>query len=210
MTNNQPILNNKQLIKSVIIALLIAAIVFVTAVLPAEFGKDPLGTGKLFGFKKLYQTETTVKEIKVDNEISIINFKKIKMEKLGSSKDVPKPIEANNPAPKNQYQQREDVIKVTVPVNKGIEYKFKALKHAYIKYEWTTDNGIVYIDFHGEVKQENPSKNVFYESYTLAYSNNMAGTFTAPFEGKHGWYFRNETKKDIVVTLKLKGEYEVF
>jgi hypothetical protein len=38
----------------------------------------------------------------------------------------------------------------------------------------------------------------------------MAGTFTAPFEGKHGWYFRNESKQAIVVTLRLKGQYELF
>jgi hypothetical protein len=38
----------------------------------------------------------------------------------------------------------------------------------------------------------------------------MAGTLTAPFKGKHGWYFRNETKEDIVVTIKLNGQYELF
>ena len=209
-SHNQPILNKMQLVKSVIIALLISGIVFITAVLPAEFGIDPLGTGKLFGFERLYQEDKPITKDENKKETSILNFKKLKMEKLGSSKDVAKPIEANNPTPKEQYPQREDTIKVIVPAKKGIEYKFKSLKHASIKYEWSTNKGIVYIDFHGEVKQENPSKNVFYESYTLAYSNNMAGTLTTPFEGKHGWYFRNETNEEIIVTLKLKGQYQVF
>ena len=71
----------------------------------------------------------------------------------------------------------------------------------------SSDNSL---GFHGEVEQDNPPKNVFYESYTLAYSNNMAGTLTAPFKGKHGWYFRNETKEDIVVTIILNGQYELF
>lgn len=206
-TNKQPVLNKKQLIKSIIIALLVGVIVLLTAVLPAEYGIDPLGTGKLFGFEKLYQGDSKVTN---EKEKSNLNFKKIKMEKIGSPANVPKPIEANNPAPETQYSQRQDTIKVTVPAKKGIEYKFKSLKYGSVKYEWSTDKGIVYIDFHGEVKQENPSKNVFYESYTLAYSNNMAGTLTVPFEGKHGWYFRNETNKDIVVTLKLNGEYKLF
>ncbi|QHI36777.1 hypothetical protein IMCC3317_21470 [Kordia antarctica] len=206
-THNQPNLSKRQLVKSLLIAVIIGAIVLVTAVLPAEYGIDPLGTGKLFGFSKLYQgtNETATNETS-----SSLNFDKIKMEKLGSSPSTAKPIEANNPAPDAQYSEREDVITVIVPAEKGIEYKFKSLKYGSIKYEWTTDKGIVYIDFHGEVKQENPPKNVFYESYTLAYSNNMAGTLTAPFEGKHGWYFRNETKEDIVVTLKLNGQYELF
>ncbi len=203
-TYKQPTLNKKQLIQSVIIALLIGATIFLTAVLPAEYGMDPLGTGKLFGFKKLYQSEVS----KQDD--SVLNFKKIKMEKLGSSADVPKPTEANNPVSEKQYTIREDVVSVIVPAKKGIEYKFNSRKYASIKYEWSTDKGIVYTDFHGEVLQENAPKNVFYESYTLAYSNNMAGTLTAPFEGKHGWYFRNDTKEDIIIILKLKGQYQLF
>ena len=206
-TNNQPNLNKGQLLKSLIIALIIGAIVLLTAVLPAEYGLDPLGTGKLFGFSKLYQGNEKIES----NEIySSLNFKKIKIGKLGSPLSVPKPSEADNPPPEVQYPQREDTIEVVVPAEKGIDYKFKSLKYGSTKFEWVTDKGIVYIDFHGEVKQENPPKNVFYESYTLAYSNNMAGTLTAPFEGKHGWYFRNETKEDIIVTIRLNGNYELF
>jgi hypothetical protein len=206
-TNNQPNLNKGQLLKSLIIALIIGTIVLLTAVLPAEYGIDPLGTGKLFGFSKLYQGNEQIE----NNEIySSLNFKKIKMEKLGSPQSVPKPIEADNPPPEVQYSVREDTIEVIVPAKKGIEYKFKSLKYGRTKYEWTTAKGIVYIDFHGEVKQENSSKNVFYESYTLAYSNNMAGTLTAPFEGKHGWYFRNETNEDIIIAIRLNGQYELF
>ena len=206
-TNNQPNLSKGQLLKSLVIAILIGAVVLVTAVLPAEYDIDPLGTGKLFGFSKLYQEDIPTETAETN---SSLNFKKLKMEKLGSPASTPKPVEANNPPPEAQYPEREDTIEVIVPADKGIEYKFKSLKYASIKYEWATDKGIVYIDFHGEVKQEDPPKNVFYESYTLAYSNNMTGTLTAPFEGKHGWYFRNETKEDIVVTLKLNGQYELF
>ena len=206
-TNNQPNLNKGQLLKSLSIALLIGAVVLVTAVLPAEYGLDPLGTGELFGFSKLYQSN----DLAESNETnSSLNFKKIKMEKLGSPLSVPKPSEADNPPSEIQYRQRADTITVVVPAEKGIEYKFKSLKYGSTKYEWATDKGIVYIDFHGEVKQENPPKNVFYESYTLAYSNNIAGTLTAPFEGKHGWYFRNETNEDIAVTIRLNGQYELF
>ncbi len=206
-TNNQPNLNKAQLLKSVIIALIISTLVLLIAVLPAEYGLDPLGTGKLFGFSKLYQGN---KQTKTNETYSGLNFKKIKMEKIGSPLSVPKPSDADNPPPEFQYPKRMDTIEVVVPVEKGIEYKFKSLKYGSTKYEWTTDKGIVYIDFHGEVKQENPPKNVFYESYTLAYSNNMVGTLTAPFEGKHGWYFRNETNEDIVVTIILNGQYELF
>ena len=207
MKEKQPTLNKKQLIKAILISLLISSIVFITAVLPVEFGMDPIGTGKLFGFGRLYIEDKKTKP----KETIVLNFDKIKMEKLGSSSEVIKPKEANNPAPKEQYLLREETITITVPAQKGIEYKFISLKYASIKYEWATANkSFVYIDFHGEVKQENAPKNVFYESYALVYSNNMAGTLTTPFEGKHGWYFRNDTDKEISITLKLKGQYKLF
>lgn len=198
---NQPEMGKKQLIKSILIALIIGAFILVSAVLPAEYNLDPIGTGKLFGFNKLY-----IKEVPKET----VQMKKLTIEKLGSSKDVLKPNEANNPAPKEQYSEQNDIISIVVPAGKGIEYKFNALKYASVKYEWECSNkNIVFLDFHGEVKEENPPKNVFYESYTLAYSSNMAGTFTAPFEGKHGWYFKNENKNDITITIKLKGQYKL-
>ena len=205
--SNQPILNNKQLRKSILIALVIGAIVVVGAILPAEYNKDPLGTGKLFGFSRLYLDDT--EENSGDTqELSNTNFEIIKLQKLGSPPSIPKPTEAENAIPLKQLDSRADTIQVIVPAGKGIEYKFKSLKLGSVKYDWyTSDNAIVYIDFHGEVYEENPAKEVFYESYTVAYSNNMAGTFTAPFKGKHGWYFRNKNDADVTVTLHLTGQY---
>lgn len=58
------------------------------------------------------------------------------------------------------------------------------VKHGKIKYEWLTNDGLVYIDFHGEVKQQVKPQQTYYESYTLGYSNNMAGSLLAPFEGR--------------------------
>lgn len=207
--SNPQVLNKKQLLKSVLIALVVGGIVLVGAVLPAEYGMDPLGTGKLFGFDKLYVAETN------DNSdglqaIPIMDFETIELSKLGSPASIPKPGASEDPVPAEQMMNRADTIKIKVPAGKGLEYKFKSLKMGSVKYDWaTSDKAIVYIDFHGEVYEENPPAEVFYESYTVAYSNNMAGTFTAPFKGKHGWYFRNKNKTDVTVTLHLIGQYEL-
>ena len=131
------------------------------------------------------------------------------MEKAGSGPDVKVPAEVNNPAPEKQLDQREDSVQITVPAGKGLEYKIYMLKYGKMKYEWTTNKGTVYFDFHGEVKQAAEVKDVYFESYTIAYSHNMVGTFLAPFEGKHGWFFRNKSTEDIVVTLRLNGEYSL-
>ena len=201
------IVNKKQIIKAVIFALLLSIVILVSAVLPAEYGIDPIGTGKLFGFSKLHVSEKQEKNQQQTTTQKV--FPLIKMEKAGSGPEVKRPFEADNPAPEKQYAERENTIKVIVPAGKGIEYKIYMLKYGKMKYEWTTNKGIVYFDFHGEVKQAKEVNDVYFESYTLAYSNNMVGTFYAPYEGKHGWFFRNNEKKDIIVTIKLKGQYSI-
>ena len=200
------IVNKKQIIKAVIFALLLSVLILVSAVLPAEYGIDPIGTGKLFGFSKLYVPVDAADGL---TTITGKTFPLIKMEKAGSGPEVKRPIEANNPAPEKQYAEREDTVEVIVPAGKGIEYKIYMLKYGKMKYEWTTNKGIVYFDFHGEVKQAKETNDVYFESYTLAYSNNMVGTFYAPYEGKHGWFFRNNEKTAITVTIKLKGQYSI-
>lgn len=204
---NHPVLGKKTIIKSTIIALIIGITLLIIAVLPAEYGMDPTGAGKLFGFSRLYVPEESAVNTMAPGPVGQQSFPPIKLEKAGSRPDVNRPVEADNPAPEEQLTEREDSIQVTVPAGKGIEYKINMLKHGKMKYEWVTNNGTVYFDFHGEVKQAQEAKAVYFESYTIAYSNNMVGTFLSPYEGKHGWFFRNNSDKDIVVTLRLQGEY---
>jgi hypothetical protein len=200
----QPILETRTILKATLIALVVAIVITVMAVLPAEYGLDPTGAGQFMGFSKLYQPAKSG-----SNEIVAKPPRILKLEDAGSEPNVVKPSEANNPVPETQYDEREDQVTITIPAGKGLEYKVYLLKYGTMKYEWITNEGIMFFDFHGEVHQENPPENVFYESYTVAYSNNIIGTFLAPFEGKHGWYFKNSGTSDKVVTLRLKGQYRL-
>lgn len=209
MTNsNQPAIETRKVIKALVFALIMGVVVLVTAVLPAEYGIDPTGSGELLGFGKLYQPIET--ESKVVDEVPAQKlFKILTLEDAGAGPDVKRPKEADNPPPAKQYDASEDIVTITIPAGKGLEYKVLLLKYGTMKYEWVTDKGVLFVDFHGEVKEANPPKNVFYESYTVAYSNNMIGTFLASFEGRHGWYFKNSGPFDIKVTLRLEGEYHL-
>lgn len=204
---NHPILEKKQIVKATAISIIVAAVILVIAVLPAEYGVDPIGAGKLFGFSRLYIPEEPGEQ---GGEVAVqqASYPLIKLEKAGSGPSVKRPVEADNSPPATQLAEREDTVTVIVPARKGIEFKMNVLKYGTVKYEWSSES-TVYFDFHGEVKQAQETKDVFFESYTIAYSNNMVGTFLSPFEGRHGWYFRNLTDKDVKVNVRLKGQYSL-
>ncbi|MDO9274361.1 MAG: hypothetical protein Q7T92_02295 [Lutibacter sp.] len=206
---NHIVLEKKKIIKAIALSLVIGAIILVGAVLPAEYGIDPTGAGKLLGFSKLYIPENPeTPSTTFEGTVSNTSFPLIKLEKAGSDSNVERPMEADNPPPAKQFEQKEDSVQIIVPAGKGIEFKINMLKYGTMKYEWTTANReILYFDFHGEVKQETEVKDVYFESYTMANSNNMVGTFLAPYEGKHGWFFRNNSNTDAIVNLRLKGQY---
>jgi hypothetical protein len=206
INNTQPNLSASQIKKATLIALISALVIAVVAVLPAQYGKDFTGLGKVLGFSRLYQKHDEVAEKLAEKTTTTTPVKILTLANVGSKPDAVKPPEADLPAPKKQYDSRNDSTKIIIPARKGLEYKIKVLKHGQVKYAWHTNEGVLFVDFHGDVKTD--MKDVdYYESFAVANSSNMAGSFIAPYEGKHGWYFKNKTEKDIEVSISMKGEY---
>ncbi|MGL5046473.1 MAG: hypothetical protein ACRC6S_02545 [Shewanella sp.] len=102
--------------------------------------------------------------------------------------------------------QEFQTIEVVVPAGRGVEYKFAMPQYAKMTYEWLTDGEALYFDLHGEPEGDTTG---YFESYTIATSNEMKGSFTAPFTGSHGWYWKNKSDKPIAVQLLVKGQYDV-
>lgn len=176
----QPTVTNKSLIKATIIALIVAAIVLVTIILPAEYNVDPTGAGKALGLTVL------------SNEEQQSNSQK-NMQVTKSGDTLP----SNN---------RSDVIEVMVPAGRGVEYKFQMEQFEKMEYEWITNGTSLHFDLHGEPEGDTTG---YFESYAIASLSEMKGSFTAPFEGSHGWYWRNDTSKDVSIQLIVSGEYEI-
>jgi hypothetical protein len=103
-------------------------------------------------------------------------------------------------------QGQQDSVILTVPAGKGIEYKLAMKKFTKASYEWSTDTGKLYVDLHGEPAGDTTG---YFESYTIATVSKMKGSFTAPFDGSHGWYWKNKSTSDIQVQLIFSGEYTI-
>jgi len=160
---------NQSLLRSAVISFVIAIVVLVLFILPAEYNIDLTGIGEKFG-------------LTVFNE-------EAKAEPLLLLK-----------------KEQQNSVSVTVPAGKGIEYKLAMKKFSKVTYDWTIDNGEVYVDLHGEPAGDSTG---YFESYTIATVNKMKGSFTAPFDGSHGWYWRNNSNKDIQIQLEFTGEYVI-
>ncbi|MCJ8318326.1 MAG: hypothetical protein MJK12_01745 [Colwellia sp.] len=100
----------------------------------------------------------------------------------------------------------QDSVVVTVPARRGIEYKLAMKQYQKVSYEWSTNEGQLYVDLHGEPKGDTTG---YFESYTIATVDKMKGSFTAPFEGSHGWYWKNKSDKAIDVQLTFSGQYTI-
>ena len=111
-------------------------------------------------------------------------------------------------APKKQtLPDQEDSVNITIPAGKGLEYKFHLMSGEAMRYGWSTKGDeMLFFDFHGEPQGDTTG---YFESYTVSTANNVRGSFTATFEGSHGWYWENKGETNVVVTLQTEGNYQI-
>jgi len=95
-------------------------------------------------------------------------------------------------------------IDIMVPAHNGVEYKFTMQQYQKLTYQWVTNGAALYFDLHGEPEGDTTG---YFESYAIATLNGMEGSFTAPFSGAHGWYWKNTSNEPITVQLTIKGTY---
>lgn len=99
---------------------------------------------------------------------------------------------------------QSNTVTLELKYGKSLEYKFLIAEGESLKYEWSTDQGEVYFDFHGD-----PKGGGKFKSYERATKSNSKGVITVPFYGSHGWYWKNKSKIDIKITLKTSGKYKL-
>lgn len=143
----------------------------VTTVLPAEYGIDPIGTGRALGLLDLYAAEAPP------------------VTPLEGGPVFPQPAD-----------YRLDVRRLTVPSLGSIEFKYELAKGATLLYTWRA-NAPVDFDFHTEPAGSPGASQTFERGEAVEKS----GSYTAPYDGIHGWYWENVNDTDVTVTLEAAG-----
>lgn len=161
-------------------ALAVAAVVLAVAVLPAEYGIDPLGAGRVLGLDRLYLAGSGTPDA-----AAIIT--PVEGGALASRADV----------------YRVDARQLTVPSLGSVEFKYAMTKGAAMVYSWSAPAPLDF-DFHTERADKTEPASETFEKGEAA---QKGGVYTAPYDGIHGWYWENLTDTDVTVTLYAAGFY---
>lgn len=98
------------------------------------------------------------------------------------------------------------MVTLTLKPGQAAEVKLVMRKDATVRYDWSTSGGPVNFDTHGDT--EGPPKNPYYGYGKGKDKTTDAGTLKAAFDGNHGWFWRNRSKGEVSVILKIDGDYQ--
>jgi hypothetical protein len=182
-------------------ALVVALIVLVAFIIPAEYGRDPVGIGAALGITSL--SAPAVRTIELTDTIG--GNETVREAEIPDFGD---PVPLPNPA----IHQEEDVapdtvtVEVMIPAEAETEIKTALQQNKVIVYTWAVDRGTIYSDFHGHNPEFGSDFWVRYIEHQETAGGN--GSLVAPFEGEHGWYWLNYNEFPVTVTLTVSGYFD--
>ncbi len=184
--------SSRQLLRSTAIAAAVAGVLLLVAVLPAEYGVDPTGIGRLLGLTPMGEIKASLeKEVAVGRGAAPV-----------SMAPLPVPSATAQAAATGALKHE---VRITLTPNEGRELKLVMRKGARASYIWSADGGLT-VDAHGEATNGRADS---YHSYGKATGKRFdEGTLVAEFDGSHGWFWRNRNHNDVTVTLRVQGEYQ--
>jgi hypothetical protein len=173
------------LARTTAIAALVAGVLLVTIVMPAEYAIDPLGTGRWLGL----------------TEIASPRIVAVDAPKTQGAAMVPTPL---GPIGLYPGEFKLDVFEIDLAPYEYVEYKYSLEQGATMLYSWVATGGLLH-DFHGErsASAGGPAE----ESFDKQDRRQASGSYTAPFAGIHGWYWENPSGEPIKIKLTSAGFY---
>jgi len=166
--------SSRTLLRSTRLAAAVAAVLLVTVVLPAEYGVDPAGVGRVIGL-------TEMGEIKME----------LARAAAGEAGTVPaqtpavassEPVAGETPAlaAESRAAPTTDEVSITLPPGQGREIKLEMREGASVQYAWVVEDGVVNYDTHGD------RPGLSYHGYAKATAQaSDDGVLVAAFEGMH-------------------------
>lgn len=197
-----------KLLKATVIAAAVAAVLLVTTVMPAEYGIDPTGIGAKLGLTTLASIDAEDAETPdaapaaESPDMAARNAAEAAKAAAAFGAKVKQTFAAQALTPVvAAASPRSESMTVTLEPGKGVELKMLLDTGQGVVYRWSADADVA-VDMHGE----RPSVKGPWTSYAIeAAQRSAAGTFIAPFDGTHGWYWENRGAAPVTVTVDVSG-----
>jgi hypothetical protein len=186
--------SSKQLLKSTGIAAGVAVALLVTVVMPAEYGVDPTGIGRVIGLTEMGEIKSQLaEEAEMDRQMLETGEQSSLLDDLfglfvGS-------------AHAQATETWTDTFSFTLEPGQGVEWKIVMEEGAIAEYAWAAEGGVVNYDLHGD----GSGQSISYEDGRGQAADD--GAIRAAFTGNHGWFWRNRDRQDVTVTVYLRGDY---
>lgn len=193
----------KRLLLSVGLAVLLAALILIVAVLPAEYGIDPTGVGRVLGLTQM-SGKASKSRVAIDDVLA-----GAEPVATATPPATGEPLPLPNSAVHQAQPQpaKSEVLTIELPADAETEIKAVLPKGKMILYSWKVDHDSIYVDFHGhDPAWEDKTAFVRYEEKDGSAGAN--GSLVAPFTGEHGWYFLNTNGFPVLLTLSIQGYYD--
>ena len=188
--------SSNQLIKSTILAAIAAIVILFTVVLPAEYGIDPTGVGKLLRLTEMGQVKQQLADEAAADAAGLVATETSDIDNMTEQTINTTPTDTT--VADGQWR---DEIPFTLTPGEGIEIKMKMSEGDKANYSWAVTGGEVNFDTHGDAL----GKAISYEKGRGVASDE--GVLEAAFTGNHGWFWRNRGDSDVQVVLRTRGDY---
>ncbi len=196
--------SSKQLLRSTILAVVAAIVLLVAVVLPAEYGVDPTGIGRVLRMTEMGEIKQQLAADAAADAAAAPAVPAKAADTVAAAMATASVAQPPAPAPVAAAAPRiewRDEMPVTLTPGEGTEIKLKMVQGAKAEYSWVVEGGEVNFDTHGDAS----GKSISYEKGRGVAADE--GVLEAAFTGNHGWYWRNRGEANVKLILRTRGDY---
>lgn len=202
-----------KLIRSTIISAVVALVLLVTVVMPAEYAMDPTGVGRFLGLTEMGEIKQQLAEEAAADEAAQLAAVPAVTEERAPEPTAPMQQVASTPEPQIEpataapapaaaaEPEWTDEVRFVLTPGEGTEFKLTMEEGAVASFHWVSEGGPVNFDTHGD----GSGQSISYEKGRGVAEDE--GELTAAFTGNHGWFFRNRNNGDVTMVLRTRGNY---
>jgi len=219
MPSREALPSTAKLVRSTIIAVIVALALLVTVVMPSEYALDPTGAGRLLGLTEMGEIKGQLAEEAAADEAAQMVAVQSSVDQKATEVKEPVVVEAvEEPAPSPEAEvapaepepapepeiaepQWQDEVRMVLTPGEGTEFKLTMKEAATARFSWVSEGGPINFDTHGD----GGGQSISYEKGRGMPEDE--GELQAAFTGNHGWFFRNRNDNSITLVLRTGGDY---